>query len=320
MNEHAPESPDWQADQTALANALAAGDSDLAKIAPVLAHLLGNADHELFSDEVVARVRGLVGGFARELLAAEAEGAGADANRALSTDRIVRLERELGSNGALLAHCHAHALEWQLTLRLEGEHALDPVISPLIQALIASDEPSTAALGMETLSAQARFAQAQRRMELPLAELPPELFHAALLAWRAMTGPANAAALQAAEERLREGYDESTNRLGLLERLVVAMGKGVTAALMIEHAGVALFLSALSAASTQPRNAVVVATNKRQAARMLLLLRSAGMKPQTVDEQLIYLHDDAGIPPGSSTIGSDNAAALLDSAWSGSGT
>jgi hypothetical protein len=92
------------------------------------------------------------------------------------------------------------------------------------------------------------------------------------------------------------------------------MSKGVTAALTVQHAGVALFLSALSAAASQPREGVVAATNKRQAVRLLLLLRSAGIKPQSVDELLLYLHNDAAIPTGSSTIACDNAAALLDEA------
>lgn len=313
MIEHTEKMAQLQPDEAKLADALHAGDRDLAKIGPVLGHLLCNTDNELFSDEVLARVRGLVAGFARELSFAEAH-----ASAGPGQARIDKIEQELGSHPALLAHCHALALEWQLALRLESEHALDPVLSPLIQALIASDEPSTAGLGMEVLSAQARFSQAQRRMELPLSELPAELFHECLLAWRATVGPASGAPIQAAEESLRAGYDGSANRLGLIERLVCAMGKGATAALTIEHAGVALFLSALASASGMARGAVIVATNARQATRLMLLLRSCGLKPQAVDEQLAYLHTSAGVPPGSSAIAPDQAGAMLDKAWQGS--
>jgi hypothetical protein len=43
------------------------------------------------------------------------------------------------------------------------------VLSPLLQALVASSDETTAALAMKFLAAQARFGQAQRRMRLALA-------------------------------------------------------------------------------------------------------------------------------------------------------
>lgn len=300
-----------------LAERLARGDGDLAKVAPVLGHLLGNADHALFSDEVVARVRGMLAGMARELIAAEMHASDSDRDFVPDPRRTQALFRALIDHSALLAHCHAVALEWQLALRMESERALDPVLSPLVQALIASDETSTSGLGMAALAAQARFAQSQRRMELPLGELPPELFHEALQCWRGKAGPASVNALDAAEGALRAAFDSSTSRLGLLERLVVAMGKGVTAALSIEHAGVALFVSALAAASGQPRNRIILSTNESQAARLLLSLRATGLKPHSVDLQLVFLHPTVSLPPGSSAIDPDEAAAILDDAASG---
>ena len=317
MTEHPRSFVDADAIAGELSDALAQGDSDLKKIAPVLGHLLGNADHALFSDEVVARVRGMLAGMALELAAAESQAAGQDDLHQLATRKGAALTQGLASSLALLAHCHALALEWQLALRLESERALDPVLSPLVQALIASDEATTSSLGMAALSAQARFAQSQRRMELPLSELPPELFHEALQVWRSTAGPGSVNAYDAAEQELRGDYDGSRSRLGLLERLVVAMGKGVTAALSIEHAGVALFLSALSAASGQPRESVILATNQRQAARLLLALRATGLKPQAVDEQLVYLHGSTVVKSGSSAIEPDRAAVLLDGSASG---
>jgi hypothetical protein len=41
---------------------------------------------------------------------------------------------------------------------------------------------------MNLLAAQARFGQAQRRMRLPLAELPGDLLHGALIAMRHVVG------------------------------------------------------------------------------------------------------------------------------------
>ena len=293
-----------------LAEALSRGDSDLAKVTPVLSHLLGNADHALFSDEVVARVKGMLSNMAHEFAAAELLASGSSQ---IQPDhrKIASIASALAANNSILAHCHASAIEWQLTTRLEVERALDPVLSPLVQALIASSETATSSLGMAALSAQARFAQSQRRMELAASELPPDLFHEALEAWRAKSGPATLPMLGATQEAMRQQYDPGKGRIALLERLVVAMGKGVTAALSIEHAGVALFLSALSAASGHHRDRVILATNESQAARLLLALRSTGLKPQAVDEQLVFLHRSLELPVESSSIDPDTAAVLL---------
>ena len=66
------------------------------------------------------------------------------------------LGEALAGSSALLSHVHSLALEWQLTERLQSRIALDPVLPPLVQALIASPEPATAELAMQFLAAQAR--------------------------------------------------------------------------------------------------------------------------------------------------------------------
>ena len=63
-------------------------------------------------------------------------------------------------------------------VRPEG---IDPVLTGLVQELIASQDSGVSALAMQALAAQSRFVQSQRRMELPLGELPGDLFHKALL-------------------------------------------------------------------------------------------------------------------------------------------
>ena len=315
MNQYAQTQPDDRKVEAALARELERGDLALSKIAPVLAHLLGNDDHSLFSDEVVARVRGMLGHMVRQLLFAEYEQTGGDDAHSFIARHAPPLEKRLNENSKMLAHCHALALEWQLCLKLEEEHGLDPVLAPLIQALVASDETHTAGLGIAGLAAQARFAQAQRRMELKLGELPAELFHACLVAWREEAGAARVASIDAAEAKLREEFDEGNSRVALFERLVVAMGKGVTAALAIEHAGVGLFLSALAAASEQSREEVTIATSERQAARLLLALRSTGLKAKAVEAQLVYLHGSINLPKDCTQISADRAASLLDDAW-----
>ena len=294
-----------------LRDELAHGDVVLGTIGPVLGHLLANHDHSLFSDEIVSRVRGMIGDISRQMLTAQAEAAEEFDPRSYAERWQGRLTQALLTNARLVAHCHALALEWQLTARLESRNAIDPVLSPLLQALVASDDAPTAATAMAALAAQARFAQRQRRMELPLGELPAEHFQQALTAWLEQVEAEDAKAAMAAASKLRENYDESVGRLGLLGRLVHGMGAGALAALSISHAGTAIFLSALAAASHQERELAVIATNDRQLARLALALRTAGLKPKDIEEQFLYIHPDVSLPEGFDALRADRAMELL---------
>ena len=294
-----------------LRDELAHGDVVLGTIGPVLGHLLANHDHSLFSDEIVSRVRGMIGDISRQMLTAQAEAAEEFDPRSYAERWQGRLTQALLTNARLVAHCHALALEWQLTARLESRNAIDPVLSPLLQALVASDDAPTAATAMAALAAQARFAQRQRRMELPLGELPAEHFQQALTAWLEQVEAEDAKAAMAAASKLRENYDESAGRLGLLGRLVHGMGAGALAALSISHAGAAIFLSALAAASHQERELAVIATNDRQLARLALALRAAGLKPKDIEEQFLYIHPDVSLPEGFDALRADRAMELL---------
>ena len=296
-----------------LRDELAHGDALIGTIAPILRHLLANDEHSVFSDEIIARVRGMMANIARQLLTEMAVAAGDPESRDHAAERVSALVDSLVSHAGFLAHLHALALEWQLTERMQARLALDPVLAPLLQALIASSEAAVASSSMALLASQARFATSQRRMQLPLNELPGDLFHAALLALRGHAGDdaaSQAAALQA-EHTLRGRYDESRSRLGLISRIVMGMGGGATAALAITHAGVGIFLSALALASGQERDMAVLATNEGQMARLALALRAAGLKPQAIEEQFVSLHPEVALPAGFEQLGSDQAAALL---------
>ena len=165
--------------EAVLRGELAQGDVVLGTIGPILGHLLANQDHSLFSDEIVARVSGMANHVARQLLSAEAEACESDDPKRFAVEHADTLTGALVTSLPFLTHCHALSLEWQLARRLEERSGIDPVLSPLLQALIASDDAATASSAMAMLAAQARFMQQQRRMELPLGELPPELFHMA---------------------------------------------------------------------------------------------------------------------------------------------
>lgn len=300
-----------------LRDELAQGDAVIGTIAPILRHLLANDDHSLFNDEVVARVRGMIDHLARQVLDAVEDAQGAGARHDHGEEIIAQVVSAVVDRAALLAHVHAQALEFQLTERLQARISLDPVLSPLLQALIASPDSATAATAMALLAAQARFVQAQRRMQLPLGELPADLFHAVLQALRATE--VDGEVLAKAEAALRAGYDEGRSRLGLMSRLVMGMGGGATAALAIGHAGVALFLTALSLGAGQDRDLTALAAHEGQLARLALALRAAGVRPEAIEEQFLAIHPDISLPEHFETLGADRAAALLARSFVGPG-
>ncbi len=297
-------------------------DALVGTIAPILRHLLANDDHSVFSDEIIARVRGMMGDMAGRMLDEVAAASDSPESRDHPAEAAYALVGGFVAHSGLLSHIHALALEWQLTERLTARLALDPVLSPLLQSMVASPEPETASLAMALLAAQARFSQTQRRMQLPLTELPGDLLHAALLVMRhfASGDEVSQANAGAAEAAIRSRFDESRSRLGLIARLVTGMGGSAGAALSVPHAGVGIFLSALALASGQDRDMAVLATNEGQVARLALALRAAGLKPNSIEEQFAALHPDVALPGGFERLDADQAAAALarSSAFPGS--
>ena len=296
-----------EAVEAVLRDELAHGDAMLGTIAPILRHLIANEDHSVFGDDVIARTRGMLADVARQLLDVEVTATGATEKVEHEAEASAALIRLLVGTPGFVGHVHALAIEWQLSERLHARLALDPVLTPLLQALISSTDAATAGTAMNLLAAQARFAQQQRRMQLPLGELPGDLLHSALAALHSRSTHEAAAA----ERAIRKDYDESRSRLGLIARLVTGMGAGAVAALSITHAGVAIFTSALAIAAGQPRDLAVLSTNESQLARLALSLRASGLKPSAVEEQFLSLHPEVALPPGFDHLGADRAAAIL---------
>jgi len=289
---------------------LVRGDAILASAKPILRHLFANDDHALFSDEMIARIRGMMTHLASQLLFAQAEAAGAEDRADYVAEREDELAIMLFDDTAFLAHAHARTIEAQLTVRLQGRSGIDAVLSPLVQELVAAREGEMAALAMSLLASQARFMQHHRRMELPLRELPGDLFHKALVVLREHASDDEEVA-EAVERDLRAAYDESFGRLGLLARVVMAMGQRATRALAIDHAGVGIFATALSMASRQERDVTILSFADRQFARLALSLRAAGLKQQAVEEQFVFFHPEVALPQGFEMLPADRAAALL---------
>jgi hypothetical protein len=291
---------------------LAEGDSVLTATRPILAMLLSNRDQSLFSDEVIARVRGMIAHVAQQALMACGEAAGQTDPAALIDEEHEGLTQLLLVDAAFLSHAHALTQEFALAEQIHRRSGIDGVLSPLLQELAASSDATLAAAAMRVIAAQARFLQHMRRMELPLAELPGDLFHKVLLLLQNYLDDGSVST--AASATLRAGYDEGEARIGQLSRLVSALGPRATRALAIDHAGPALFATALGMASDQDRNLVLLSFGENQLARLALSLRAAGLGQPAVEEQFFYLHPDALLPQGFDALTPARAAVVLAAA------
>lgn len=291
-----------------LKNDLARGDRALRSVAPIVAHLLDISGPAIVTDALVARVRGMLTDLSMQLLHA------CDPERsagAASVENVDALSDGLSRNTALLDHLHAVALEGHIAERLERQVALDPVLSPLLQELIASDQAAIAELAMKALAAQSRFMQSQRRMGLALGELPSELFLSLLVDAKATGVVAAIEGSKRSLKSLRKSYDEGVGRLGLLARLALSMRGGAVAALNLEHAGMALFTSALAMLTQQSRDLAILSCHEQQTTRLALALRAAGLEQSAIEAQFVTLGRVEAPPPDISGIASERAKEML---------
>lgn len=297
--------------ETALRDDLARVEAVAGAAVPILRRLIAAGDVSLFSEEIVARLRAMLADIARQLLDALIGGQG----RAHSAAEVEVVGHALLDNPALVAHLHALALEWQLTEGLHTRLALDPVASPLLQALIASPDDTTRGKASAFLAAQARWCQAQRRMGLPLCELPADLLNVALYTLRTLAGvePALAERATIAESEIRRSYDETASRLGLAAQLVAYLVQDRPSTLWITQGGASLFLTAVAIGSGQDRDAVALFTHRTQFVRLAVALRAAGLSGSAVEEQCLLLHPEGTLPEGLANLSADDAAKILSS-------
>jgi len=282
------------------------GDAIVATSGPILRHLLFNDDHTLFNDQVIAHVRGMVANIARQLLNAVAEQNGDQ----FHDQRANTIAHFLFDDAAFLAHIHSLAVEALVAERLFQRAGIDPVRSPLLQFLSASSDADIAAKAIRALAAQARFMQQQRRMEQSLNELPPGLFDSALGALEnyLLRDPAT---VSAAVANLRETYDPAQRRVQQFASLVSAMEHDATEALEIDRAGLAIFATTLSQANDQSRDTAILSFGEKQAVRLAVELRAAGLDASAVEEQMLVIHPEVALPEGFENLSIEQAAALL---------
>lgn len=302
--------------ETGLRRDLEKAGTALRFVTPVFRYLLDHGDRALLNDEVIARTRGILGDLAlqlyEELAIAAAEDASVDCGKPpfpATVHAIAELAEALADVPGMLEHLHGIVLEWQVTQRLHRGLGVDPLISPLLQTLIGSPRAGTAAVATELLAAQGRFARQQQQMQMPLSELPAALLHDVLLVLRHREN--HPAAFVAAEAAVRSRYNEGATRLGLIACLVAEMGDKPIAALAIEHAGLAIFSTALALISGEDRQKCMFAVAGGHGTRLALMLRASGMRLAAVQTTLLALHPSQGLAAKVARIAPERAAALL---------
>jgi len=298
MNNVGPDFAGDEQPEDLLRAELARGRRALAAVPMVISALIDDALPALFSEEVVARTRGMMDSLALQLVR------GCTGEEPEEAD-LASLTADLTGMEPLLTHCHALALEGNLLVRL-GAQGLDPVLSPILQQAISGVDPDLATLAMQVLAAQGRFLQAWRRMELPLAELPAELFDQANDACVTQLG----ARRMPAGSSDREGSEQQT-RSEQIASLLLSGSEGLTEGLDPERAGVSLFVSAASLSTGIARSTVIQTIVGGQEARLALMLGACGVDSAARLAAISRLSPDAVRPVSAIGLSPQRARALL---------
>ena len=261
----------------ALDEALAAEARQESEALALLRMQLTMPERSLLNDEIVARVSGMLAHLARQIVITELAASGQRGELRADPARIMRLAAAFEGVSGLLEYCHALALETRLSHQVEATLGVDPVLAPLLQALIGSATPQVAETAMATLTAQARFGQTQARMELPLNELPADLFDAVLSAWKDASQMRGSDTAIRAEARLRNGFDEGRTRLSRLAALTIGLCQPSSPMPDVIEAGVALFFTVLAGRTGQSRTRTVLSSASPRSYRLAVALRAAGL-------------------------------------------
>ncbi len=97
MSNAVTDADETQSAVAGLRHELARGDVALAGVAPVLSHLLSSSGQALVSEDLVARMRGMLGNLASQILRTEAEVSGG--SRELDPANAENLASKLASSG-----------------------------------------------------------------------------------------------------------------------------------------------------------------------------------------------------------------------------
>ena len=276
--------------------------------ATVVGHRFGISK---LSDETDARIYGMVRDVARQIAIAELAAEGHRGIAKADQDRTEKLASDLFRVPEFIEFCFGQACEWRLSEDRTRPHGEDGINSPLLQALIASENARVAQTAMMTLAAQARFVRAKGRMALPVAELPAQLFVQVLECWKASSHPRRSDSAVRTEAKLRNAFDEGRRRLTLLSRLVAGLRDTAITLPRFDQMGIALFFSALATRTGYPRTELLVFANGYRTRQFCLALRAAGLDRNQILDTFEHLALATYGLADAMEIGSEEARSLL---------
>lgn len=279
---------------------LAQGSLVLETLAPIMQHLLASGAGTLFSEAMVARTRGMIAHLAEQLLTEQQPG-----EQEQRSELAAALFGRLAGQPELLVHCHARALEWYIGQQLKERGVVDPVLSPMLQSLIASQDAAIAELAMNALASQARFELQVRQMHYPLDELPRDQLAIALECLSKVSGDTDLV------EKLQPARDDHSVRADLFDRLVQKIGTDGDDTLKLDCSGLPVFISAIGRATGQSRDSIAQTCDSRQSVRLALSLRAAGLSASETVRQLLQLNPDTTPPADLVAIEPAEASATL---------
>lgn len=276
--------------EAAMRELLAQGEQTRRSLPQQLRHRIGFADPSLFDDELIARTRGLLVHLTAQITGGRPVGSGT-ADHLKARDAILRA---LFDHPAMLAHCHALALEYRLTRRFGEQADIDPVLPPILQEMIASPNEATSRLAAAVLAAQTRFLNNMERMQLPLRQLPGELLHDVFAIGRQWLGEPIIA--DAVEQAVRTSYDEGATRVALLGRLVNTAEYPQARGWQLQESGAPLFLASLALGAGLSLHEAALLTTESQIVRFALTMRALRYNPGAINRNLYILHDEVALP------------------------
>lgn len=297
------ESPSKNAIEMILRDELAYGDAIYTSLPVMLSHIANAGEMSLYNEALITSLRVMARGVAEEILAPEIAGQGMETRH---VGHVEKLTYALLNDEHFLMFSHALAFEGQLIAALSQRYRIDSVTPPLLSAMMASSRPDQGDAAMRVLAAQSRFLQHIRRMELPLAELPTQLYaHVLEIAVHNLDEETPIAIA------MRRDLSTHDTRLEQLERVISILGDDANQALSLPYAGVSLFVSALSLKLNQPREAITLAAHESQLGRFALYLRASGLDNDAIEEQFLHLYPDIALLEGYDVITPADAARIL---------
>lgn len=281
---------------------------------PILRQLLTGERDGLFSDAIIARTSAMISHLAHQMAfavveaAEEAEPLGAAAAEAeILADALAEQLRDVSD---VLGHVHALCVESTLADMLHERAAIDPALPPLLKDLLTNQDAEIAAAAMHVLAAQARFLHHSRRMELPLGELPGELF-ALCLSLIGGLGTIDPGQREAVRSMLAANYDEGGARTSQIARLAMLAHDDSTQKPSLPNSGLAIFASWLALDVGKPRDDTILAIGQRDLSRLVLMMRAADLSEAAMQGVVAILAPHGTLDPALASLAPEEARQLL---------